>query len=121
MKKRMLFKDLLSNCSLTTHSMITEFEFTLPIGYLDASGVSHKKGVMRMAVVADEITPLTDIRVQKKPEYIQVIILSRVITKLGTVDMITPKVIEDLYQADYIYLQDFYTRINKPVKQQNED
>jgi hypothetical protein len=93
--------------------MQTEFSFTLPRGYFDAEGKLHREGVMRLATAFDEIAPLKDPRVQNNPAYLLVILLSRVIVKLGTLDYINPKVIEDLFAADLAYLQDFYRRINE--------
>jgi hypothetical protein len=91
----------------------TEHEFTLPLGYVDAQGNLHREGVMRLATAADEILPLKDARVQSNQAYVVVILLSRVITRLGNVPQVTPKVIESLYAADLTYLQDFYNRINR--------
>ena len=92
----------------------TEFEFTLPCGYLDSEGTLHRDGVMRRATAADEILPLKDPRVQKNSAYLVVILLSRVVTHLGGVSHINPKVIEDLYATDLAYLQDMYNQINQP-------
>ncbi len=93
----------------------TEFEFTLPKGYVDSEGKVHRKGIMRLATAKDEIVPLTDPRVQKNRAYLVIILLSRVITKLGDLkgDEITTDVIENLYSADLSYLQDIYRRINE--------
>ena len=90
----------------------TEIEFTLPCGYLDEDGTLHRDGVMRRATAADEILPLKEPRVQKNPAYLIVILLSRVITRLGGVTMITPKVIENLFATDLAYLQDLYNQVN---------
>lgn len=90
----------------------TEFEFLLPVGYRDAVGEFHRQGVMRMATAADEILPLRDPRVQSNPSYLSIILLSRVITSLGAVEPINPKVIEGLFAQDLAYLQEFYNRIN---------
>ena len=90
----------------------TEFEFTLPCGYLDEDGTLHREGVMRRATAADEILPLKDARVQKNPAYLVVILLSRVVTRLGGVELITPKVIENLFATDLAYLQNLYNEIN---------
>ena len=90
----------------------TEFEFVLPRGYVDSDGVPHREGVMRLSSAADEILPLKDPRVQTNPAYLVVILLSRVITRLGSVEAINPKVIEGLFASDLAYLQDFYNRIN---------
>src|SRR5260370_11311137 len=90
----------------------TEFEFTLPMGYVDQSGTMHREGLMRLATAADEILPLKDPRVQNNEAYLIVILLSRVITRLGSLTNLNPKIIEDLYAADLAYLQEFYNRIN---------
>lgn len=90
----------------------TEYSFTLPKGYVDSSGTLHKKGVMRLATARDEIEPLRDRRVKDNESYLTVIILSRVITELGTVDQVTPATIEELFASDIAYLQELYGLIN---------
>ncbi|MCX8131157.1 MAG: zinc-ribbon domain-containing protein [Clostridia bacterium] len=90
----------------------TEFDFVLPKGYLDKDGNLHKAGRMRLATAADEILPLKDPWVQANPAYLIIILLSRVITSLGTLSAINTKVIEQLFVPDLSYLQDFYNRIN---------
>jgi hypothetical protein len=90
----------------------TEFEFTLPCGYLDAAGTLHREGVMRRATAADEILPLKDPRVVKNPSYLIVILLARVVTRLDGIEQVNSKVIEDLYATDLAYLQRLYNRIN---------
>jgi hypothetical protein len=91
----------------------TEYQFTLPIGYQDEHGTLHRSGTMRLATAADEILPLKDPRVQSNQAYLIIILLSRVITQLGSVEHINPKVIEGLYAADLAYLQEFYNGINR--------
>lgn len=91
----------------------TEFEFTLPKGYVDKDGNLHRKGTMRLATAKDEILPLQDYRVQNNRAYLVIILLSRVIAKLGTLSSVTPNVIEELFSSDLAYLQDFYRRINE--------
>ena len=90
----------------------TEFEFHLPCGYLDEEGELHRDGVMRRATAADEILPLRDPRVAKNQAYLAVILLSRVVTRLGSVPVVNPKVIENLFATDMAYLQDLYNRVN---------
>ena len=90
----------------------TEFPFTLPRGYVDREGNLHREGVMRLANAADEILPLKDSRVQQNPGYLTIIILARVITKLGTLPAVDTRIIEGLFTPDLAYLQDFYQRIN---------
>lgn len=91
----------------------TEFDFTLPKGYLDGEGNLHRHGVMRLAKAVDEIEPLRDPRVQANPAYATVMVLSRVITKLGALEAIGPAIVENLYAADLNYLYDFYLQINQ--------
>jgi len=91
----------------------TEFEFTLPNGYVDDEGNLHKNGKMRLSTAADEILPMKDPRVQGNPAYLTVILLSRVVTSLGSLNMITPKVIEGLFSRDFNHLQEMYSRINQ--------
>lgn len=91
----------------------TEYEFTLPKGFVDSDGNLHKQGVMRLATAADEILPQKDPRVQANPAYLVVIVLSRVITKIGDLNNITPKTIEGLFSSDLAFLQDFYRQINE--------
>ena len=90
----------------------TESEFTLPYGYLDKEGTLHREGTMRLATAKDEILPLKDPRVRANQAYLIILLLSRVITRLGSVGSITPNIIEDLYAADLAYLQELYNRIN---------
>ena len=91
----------------------TEFEFTLPKGYLDADGNLHRKGLMRLARAIDEIIPMRDPRVKLNPAYSTVIILARVITHLGALDEVSPIIIENLFACDLNYLYQFYRRINE--------
>lgn len=93
-------------------SFQTEVEFTLPKGYLDGNGTLHRRGIMRLATAADEILPLRDPRVQQNPAYLAIIVLARVITKLGDLSSIDTRVIEGLYASDLDYLQRTYERIN---------
>jgi hypothetical protein len=94
----------------------TEHYFTLPVGYQDEDGTLHREGVMRMATAADEILPLRDARVQNNQAYLIIILLSRVITRLGTLTHINPKVIENLYAVDLAFLQEFYNQVNRGGK-----
>lgn len=90
----------------------TEIEFTLPRGYLDGEGTLHKDGVMRLATAADEILPLKDPRVQANPAYLTIIVLARVVTRLGSLPDVNPRIIEGLYAADVSYLQSLYQSVN---------
>jgi hypothetical protein len=94
----------------------TEFEFTLPIGFIDQDGNVHRDGVMRLATAMDEIAPLRDLRVRSNQAYLAIILLSRVVTRLGTLPSVTTNVIENLYAADLAYLQTLYRQINEQGK-----
>lgn len=91
----------------------TEFPFTLPKGYVDVEGTLHREGVMRLATAYDEIAPMKDPRVKANPGYLVLILLSRVITRLGDLSQLNPKVMENLFAGDLAYLQDLYQRINE--------
>ncbi|BAY81529.1 hypothetical protein NIES267_10060 [Calothrix parasitica NIES-267] len=99
----------------------TEFEFTLPKGYLDTDGNLHRIGVMRLAKTVDEINPLRDPRVKSNPAYATVIILARVITRLGALEEINPAVIEGMFACDLNYLHKFYRQINELEDELEED
>ena len=90
----------------------TEYEFTLPRGYIDMEGTLHRSGVMRLATAMDEIIPLKDMRVKQNQAYLTVLLLSRVISKLGSLSEVHTGIIEKMFSADFAYLQDFYRRIN---------
>ena len=90
----------------------TEIEFTLPRGYIDPAGVLHNKGRMRLATAADELLPARDPRVQQNAAYLAVIVLSRVIVRLGSLEDIDVKVIENLFVSDFDYLQRLYEQFN---------
>jgi hypothetical protein len=89
-----------------------EHEFTLPVGLLGEDGTLHRDGTMRLATAADEILPLADARVQRNPAYLSVILLSRVVTRIGGVETVTPKTVEGLFAADLAHLQALYNEVN---------
>ncbi|GGP76365.1 hypothetical protein [Saccharothrix coeruleofusca] len=90
----------------------TVFDFELPRGYVDADGVVHRRGRMRLATARDELRPQIDLRVKENPGYLSVVLLSQVITELGTVGEVHAGVVEQMYATDIAFLQDFYRRIN---------
>ena len=91
----------------------TQFSFRLPRGFVDETGAVHRDGVMRLATARDEIIPLQDYRVQSNRAYLVIVLLSRVITKLGDHTLITVDMIENLFSTDLAYLQEFYRKINE--------
>lgn len=93
-------------------SLQTEFPFALPKGYVDSDGAVHREGVMRLATARDEIEPLRDVRVKENEAYFTVVVLTRVITQLGSLRTVTSSHIEGLFAADLAYLQDFYEIVN---------
>ena len=90
----------------------TEFDFMLPRGYVDAQGNLHRHGTMRLATALDEIEPLRDERVRANEAYLSILVLSRVITRLGELRQISPAVIEGLFSSDLVYLQHLYIQVN---------
>jgi hypothetical protein len=91
----------------------TEFPFLLPRGYVDQAGVVHRDGVMRLATAKDEIVPQRDPRVRENESYLTVLLLSRVITRLGRLGDVHPGVVENMFASDLAFLQDLYRRINQ--------
>jgi hypothetical protein len=91
----------------------TEFDFLLPRGYVDENGVVHRDGTMRLATARDELLPHSDGRVRERPEYLSVVLLARVVTRLGTLEQVTDWTIENLFASDLAFLQDLYRRINQ--------
>ena len=91
----------------------TEFPFELPRGYVDGSGNVHRSGVMRLATGRDELVPLRDDRVRENPAYLSVVLLARVVTRLGTIDDIHAGIIENMFATDVAFLQDLYRRVNQ--------
>jgi len=92
--------------------LVTEFPFVLPRGYVDDDGTVHREGVMRLATARDEIAPLRDPRVRDNEAYLTVLLLSRVITRLGGLDTVTPGTVEGMFATDLSFLQDHYRRVN---------
>jgi len=90
----------------------TEFAFELPRGYVDDAGVVHREGVMRLATARDELVPLRDDRVRENPAYLTVVLLARVVTRIGGVTDVHVGVMENLFAGDLAFLQDMYRRIN---------
>ena len=93
--------------------MKTEFDFTLPRGYVDGAGQVHRDGMMRLATARDEVEPLEDPRATANPAYVSIALLSRVVTRLGSITQVTPGVIQGLFASDFAYLQEMYLRLNE--------
>jgi hypothetical protein len=91
----------------------TEFEFDLPRGFVDRSGTVHRHGAMRLATARDELVPLHDDRVRENPAYLTIVLLGRVITRLGTLDEVHAGILENMFASDVAFLQDLYRRINQ--------
>jgi len=96
------------------HLLRTEVEFTLPLGFVDSSGTLHRLGVMRLATAVDEVQPLQDPRVVANQAYLSILLLSRVVVRLGSISPVPASVVEGLFSADFAYLQDLYMRLNEP-------
>src|SRR6266568_5036838 len=91
-----------------TGTMLTQFPFTLPRGYVDEGGRIHREGVMRLATARDEISTQADPRVRQNPSYLTVLLLSRTLVRLGTTQNIDTLVVENLFASDLAFLQDLY-------------
>ncbi|WP_130014276.1 hypothetical protein [Serinicoccus sediminis] len=104
---------LQSNGTGPLSDLVTRFDFVLPRGYLDQHGEVHREGVMRLATARDEILPLRDPRVRDNEAYLAVVLLSRVVERVGTVSEVTPGVVESLFAGDLEYLQDLYRTLNR--------
>jgi hypothetical protein len=92
--------------------MRTEYAFTLPLGYVDEGGKVHREGSMRLATARDEIEPLRDPAVRQNEAYLAVLLLSRVVTRIGDLTDVGPSTVEQLYAADFDHLQRLYERLN---------
>lgn len=92
----------------------TEFPFLLPRGFIDPQGQLHREGRMRLATAFDELESAQDVRVQTNAAFLPILLLSRVIMQLGTVQLITPQLIGSLFVSDLAYLEELYERINTP-------
>ena len=92
--------------------MQTHFDFTLPRGYVDADGHVHREGQMRLATALDEVEPLADPRVAENEAYLPILLLARVVTRLGDLEQVSPAVVEQLFAGDLAYLQEMYLRLN---------
>jgi len=98
----------------------TEFEFELPRGYVDAAGNLHRNGVMRLATAMDEVAPLQDERTRSNEAYLSILLLSRVVIRLGEVAPVTASVVEGLFASDFAYLQEVYLRLNEDANRHVE-
>jgi hypothetical protein len=94
-------------------SLQTSYPFVLPRGYVDAAGTLHKEGRMRLATARDELEPLRDPTVSGPDDpRLTVLVLARVVEKLGTIELVSTHEIEGLFAIDLAFLQDFYGVIN---------
>ncbi|QWF24857.1 hypothetical protein KM427_20585 [Nocardioides sp. LMS-CY] len=68
---------------------------------------------MRLATARDELEPLRDPTVQGPDDpRLTILVLTRVVEQLGTLDLVTSHDIEGLFAVDLAFLQDFYGVIN---------
>jgi hypothetical protein len=98
---------------IATHPLRTEFNFSLPRGLVDRSGTLHQQGVMRLATARDELVAHKHRHVQAYPDYLMLVLLSQVITQLGTLEVVAPEDLENLFTQDLAYLRELYNRINQ--------
>lgn len=91
----------------------TEYDFTLPCGYVDDGGSLQREGTMRLATAFDEVDAMRDPRVRANEAYLSILLLSRVVTRLGHLAPVPPEVIERLFSADFVYLQELFVQLNE--------
>ena len=94
-------------------ALLTEFNFRLPRGLVDANGVVHQDGVMRLATARDELAARKHHLVQTYPDYLMLVLLAQVITHLGSLTSVTPEDLENLFTPDLAYLRELYNRVNQ--------
>lgn len=92
--------------------MQTTFDFVLPRGYVDSQGNVHREGTMRLATARDELVPLLDPKVREHEAFLSLVLLARVVTRLGSLPAVDDQVIGGLWATDLAFLQDLYRRIN---------
>ncbi|RCJ20509.1 hypothetical protein A6S26_26195 [Nostoc sp. ATCC 43529] len=94
-------------------NLCTEFTFTLPRGLSDGENRVHRQGVMRLATAKDEILVQKERKVQENSAYGVLVMLARVIVRLGSLNSVTTELLEGLVLHDIAYLREFYNRINQ--------
>ena len=68
---------------------------------------------MRLATARDELVPLHDDRVRENPAYLTVVLLARVVERLGTLPDVHVGIVENMFASDLAFLQDVYRRVNQ--------
>ena len=97
-----------------------EVEFTLPLGYMDGEGMLIRHGKMRPSTAYDELVVQDHEKNQFNKRYRDILILSQVITELGDIKLITPELIEEFFEMDFIYLQMLYKELNSSAEKKAE-
>ena len=82
------------------------------LGYVDADGTLHRDGVMRLCTARDELEAMRDAQLRGETAYLSVALLARVIERLGSMERVSPDVIEGLFSADFVHLQELFVRLN---------
>ncbi|MDP4805350.1 MAG: hypothetical protein NWR45_10380 [Candidatus Nanopelagicales bacterium] len=95
-----------------TETFQTTFDFVLPRGYVDGEGKVHREGTMRLATARDELMPLLDPKVRENGAFLSLVLLARVVTRLGTLPSIDDQMMGGLWATDLAFLQDLYRQIN---------
>lgn len=67
---------------------------------------------MRLATARDELIPLLDPKVRENDAFLSLVLLARVVSKLGDVPAIDDQVMGGLWATDLAFLQDLYRQIN---------
>jgi hypothetical protein len=90
----------------------TEQEVRLPNGWREPSGKLEKVCALRPARVRDEVLALGDFRVFLRPESLPLVLLARVVTRLGKERRVNVGLLERLGEADRRALEEAYREMN---------
>jgi len=88
--------------------------FYLPLG-LQWEGKIYRKGHIRLATTLDELEIQNTDEMGMSTRYRDIILLARVVEDFDSLKPVTPKMIENLYEADFLYLQLLYKELNGEV------
>lgn len=86
-------------------------DFYLPFGLL-LDGKLYRKGSMRLATTLDELDIQGTDEVGMNGRYRDILLLARVIEELDGLKPVTAEMIEELFEADFLYLQLLYKELN---------
>lgn len=89
--------------------------FYLPFG-LEYNGNTYRKGRMHLATTIDELDIQGSDEVGMNTRYRDIMLLSKVIDDLDGLYPVTIEMIQELYEADFLYLQMLYKEVNGDIE-----